>query len=354
MRIARVDLEVLDVPLARPYGIAFHTTDAVQIARIRIVAEGGLEGHGAATPAEEVTGETFAACVAALAAREQWIGRDTQELPALLDEIARTTGGTPAARAALDMALHDLWAKTRGKPLVEILGRAHRSLATSITIGILPLDETLAEAEEYLARGFSALKVKIGESFEADVERLVRLREAVGAATAIRADANVGYPPETIERFFAAVEHARVEFLEQPAPREHDAELRRLPHAVRRRLAADESLHDESDAYELARAPQPFGIWNIKLMKCGGIAPALRIARIAHENGIELMWGCMDESVIGISAALHAAYACEATRTLDLDGSFDLARDPARGGFALAKGRLDTLEAPGLGAELAS
>jgi L-alanine-DL-glutamate epimerase-like enolase superfamily enzyme len=353
MRIARVDLEVLDVPLARPYAIAFHSTDAVQIALVRIVGEDGLQGHGSATPAEEVTGETFEACVAALAAREKWIGRDTDELPVLLDEIARATRGAPAARAALDMALHDLWARARGRPLVEILGRAHRSLETSITIGIKPLDETLAEAQEYLARGFRALKVKIGESLTADVERLVRLREAVGEAIAIRADANVGYPPATIERFFAATARARVEFLEQPAPREHDDELRRLPEAIRRRLAADESLHDEADALVLARKPQPFGIWNIKLMKCGGIAPALRIARIAHENGIELMWGCMDESVIGIAAALHAAYACAATRTLDLDGSFDLARDPARGGFALAKGRLDTLDAPGLGVESA-
>lgn len=354
MKIARVDLDVLDVPLTRPYAIAFHATDAVQMARIRIVGANGQAGYGAATPAEEVTGETFDACVAALSAREELIGRDTVELPALLEEIALATRGAPAARAALDMALHDLWARERGKPLVEILGRAQRSLATSITIGIKPLDETLSEAHEYLARGFRALKVKIGESFDADVERLVRLREAVGEAAAIRADANIGYPPATVERFFAAVEPARVEFLEQPAPRGHDAELRRLPESIRRRLAADESLHDESDALELARAPQPFGIWNIKLMKCGGIAPALRIARIARENGIDLMWGCMDESVIGIAAALHAAYACAATRTLDLDGSFDLAQDPARGGFALSDGRLDTLDAPGLGVESSS
>jgi L-alanine-DL-glutamate epimerase-like enolase superfamily enzyme len=269
----------------------------------------------------------------------------------LLDEIALETRGAPAARAALDMALHDLWARTRGKPLVELLGRAHRSLETSITIGIKPLDETLVEAHEYLARGFKALKVKIGESLVADVERLVRLREAVGETVAIRADANVGYPPATIERFFTAAARARVELLEQPAPREHDAELRRLPETIRRRLAADESLHDEADALALARSPQPFGLWNIKLMKCGGIAPALRIARIARENGIDLMWGCMDESVIGIAAALHAAYACAATRTLDLDGSFDLARDPGRGGFTLVEGRLETLDAPGLGVE---
>lgn len=401
MRIARVELEVLDVPLTRPYAIAFRATEAVQIARVRVVGESGLAGHGSASPAAEITGETIESCVAALACAEALVGRnvgrnvgrdvgrdvgpdvgpdvgrdvgrdggrdvgrdvgrdggrdvgrDALDLPPLLDEVARATPRAPAARAALDMALHDLWARLRGRPLVELLGREHRSLETSITIGIKTLPDTLAEAEEYVGRGFRTLKVKIGESFEADVERLVRLREQVGTAVAIRADANVGYPPSTIERFFAAAERAQVEFLEQPAPREHDVEIRRLPEAIRRRLAADESLHDEKDALELARAPQPYGIWNIKLMKCGGIAPALRIARIARANGIDLMWGCMDESVIGIAAALHAAYACAATRTLDLDGSFDLARDPARGGFALAGGRLETLDEPGLGVELA-
>jgi len=82
------------------------------------------------------------------------------------------------------------------------------------------------------------------------------------------------------------------------------------------------------------------------------VAEARAIARIARDNGIELMWGCMDESVIGIAAALHAAYACAATRTLDLDGSFDLARDPARGGFDVVDGRLETRGEAGLGVEL--
>lgn len=352
MKIESVELEVLDVPLSRPYAIAFRATESAQIARVRVVGEGGLAGHGAASPVPEITGETFEACVAALGWREVLVGREALDLPERLRELERATPDAPAARAALDVALHDLWARAHGRPLVEMLGRARAPLETSITIGIRSLAETLAEAEEYLARGFRALKVKIGESLDADVERLVRLREHVGDGVAIRADANVGYPPSAVERFFAAAAAARVELLEQPAPREHDDEIRRLPEAIRRRLAADESLHDEDDALELARAPRPYGVWNVKLMKCGGIAPALRIARVARENGIGLMWGCMDESVISIAGALHAAYACAATRMLDLDGSFDLARDPARGGFDLVEGRLETTAAPGLGVEL--
>ena len=89
-------------------------------------------------------------------------------------------------------------------------------------------------------------------------------------------------------------------------------------------------------------------------MKCGGISEALRIAQLAEGGGVDLMWGCNDESRISIAAALHVAFASPATRWLDLDGSFDLARDPARGGFLFHDGLLTTLPAPGLGAELLS
>ena len=87
-------------------------------------------------------------------------------------------------------------------------------------------------------------------------------------------------------------------------------------------------------------------------MKCGGIHAARRIAAIAGTAGVELMWGCMDESVVSISAALHAAFSSPATRYLDLDGSLDLARDVADGGFHLEDGVMRTLDAPGLGVTL--
>ena len=95
-----------------------------------------------------------------------------------------------------------------------------------------------------------------------------------------------------------------------------------------------------------------YGIVNVKLMKCGGIAEALRMAQIAERAGLSLMWGCMDESVLGIAAALHAAYACPATRYLDLDGSLDLAEDPFIGGFLLDGDRMQILKRPGLGVRL--
>lgn len=125
--------------------------------------------------------------------------------------------------------------------------------------------------------------------------------------------------------------------------------MRSLPKNIRRISAADESLLCPSSALDLFHPPRPFGIFNIKLMKCGGIAPGLEIANMAGHAGIDLMWGCMDESIVSIAGALHAALASRATKYLDLDGSLDLARDIVTGGFSLENGWLKTTDQPGLG-----
>jgi L-alanine-DL-glutamate epimerase-like enolase superfamily enzyme len=320
------------VPLTRPYTVAYETVEAVELDFVRVRA-GGHTGLGCASPIKEVTGETFEACRAALAAGPDGIPERC-----------------PAARAAIDMALHDLRAREAGKPLVELLGRVHAELPTSITIGIKDsAEEVLAEAEEYRGRGFRILKVKIGRTLDEDLERLRRLRERFGGELRLRIDANQGYRAADLPRLFAALDELAIEFMEQPLPPARDADLRGLLPAQRARLALDESLLSPADALRLAPL---CGIFNIKLMKCGGVTPALEIARTAAAHGLGLMWGCSDESRIGIAAALHAAFACRATRYLDLDGHLDLARDPARGGFTIEDGVMRLTDAPGLGLEL--
>jgi L-alanine-DL-glutamate epimerase-like enolase superfamily enzyme len=349
LKISSARSHVEHFELVRPYTIAFRSIDAVQNVIVELETNQGLVGLGAAAPEAHVTGESDENCQAALTDEGlAWLlGRDVRMLPALCRELARTMPDAPAARAAIDIALHDLYGQHLGLPLVELLGREHLSLPTSITIGIKSVDATLEEAREYLSRGFRVLKVKLGHSLDEDIERLQRLRELTGRDVAIRVDPNQGYDLEAVRRFVDATNTLDIEFLEQPMPVAVD--VRALPSTVRARLAADERLLNEADALTLA-TPQPAcGIFNIKLMKCGGIWPARRIADLAETAGIELMWGCMDESLVSISAALHVALASPATRYLDLDGSLDLARDVATGGFVLEDGYMRTTDAPGLG-----
>ena len=354
MKIRRINTWVEHFELSRPYTIAFRTVDSVRNGIVRIETDDGSVGLGCASPERFVTGETWEACDAALAEpAQQWlVGRSVHELAALCRELRERFPGAPAARAAVDIALHDLWAKQLGVPLADALGRAHAALPTSITIGIKDASATVQEAGEYLQRGFKVLKVKLGHSLDDDLERLRRLRDFAGEAVLIRVDPNQGYSAGEVSRFIEETAGLGIEFLEQPMKADDIDAMRTLPDAVKDRLAADETLLDDSDALALVRPPRACGIFNIKLMKCGGVHAAKRIASIAETAGVALMWGCMDESVVSISAALHAAFSSPATRYLDLDGSLDLARDVAEGGFVLEGGVMRTLDEPGLGVTL--
>jgi L-alanine-DL-glutamate epimerase-like enolase superfamily enzyme len=351
MKISHIELFNEAMPLTRPYTIAFRSIADVQMNFVALHTTNGLVGLGCASPEVHVTGETGEACSAALESQQlQWLkGEDVRALPRLCRTLHQTMQATPAARAAIDMALHDLLAQHLGIPLVELLGRAHHALPTSITIGIKGVDDTLEEAREYLGRGFKVLKVKLGHDLELDIERLSRLRESLQPTPLIRVDPNQGYNAATVGDFVRRTASLGIEFIEQPMPADDVDAMRALPEELRARVAADETLLSESDALQLVRPPRACGIFNIKLMKCGGIWSGMRIASIAELAGIELMWGCMDESIISISAALHAAFASSATRYLDLDGSLDLARDVVSGGFELKDGVMRTLDRPGLG-----
>jgi L-alanine-DL-glutamate epimerase-like enolase superfamily enzyme len=354
MKIVNIEHWTENLELTRPYTIAYKTISSVKNHFVRIDTEDGLFGIGSASPSVEVTGESIDDCGRALEAHLEplLLGQDVHEWKSLFQAIETAMPSAPAARAAVNIALHDLAAKRLKLPLAEMLGRVHKSLPTSITIGIQSIEESLREAKEYIARGFWILKVKIGSSLEEDLELLKALRGDIGRKVIIRVDVNQAYSSRDFMEFFHKAEFLDLEFVEQPLPASEVDAMRRLPEEVRRISAADESLLGLTDAVNMAESPQPFGIYTIKLMKCGGVSTAGEIAKTAQAAGIDLMWGCNDESIVSISAALHAALASPATRYLDLDGSLDLARDVVKGGFILNQGELTINDNPGLGVEL--
>ena len=354
MKIKKVTVFRENLELTRPYTIAYETFTHVENLFVRLETDTGLVGIGAGSPAEDVTGESIDACEKAL--NEQacalFEGMDLSDAFSRLKIMETKMSATPAAMAAMDIALHDLIGKVLDRPLVEILGRVHTTMPTSITIGIKSLDEMLAEADEYIGRGFKILKVKTGLDVDQDIERVCRLKAHVNADVRIRVDANQGYDVDQYKKFLAGTRNTNLEFVEQPLHVDQTAAMADLSEDERNFSMADESLHKPADAYTLIHPPRPFGLFNIKLMKCGGIAPGLEIAGIARHCGIGLMWGCMDESIASIAAALHAAFASPATRYLDLDGSLDLAKDMVDQGFIIENGLMRLTDRPGLGVRI--
>ena len=353
MKIKSIKIWSEDLGNTKPYTIAFKTIDEVRNAFVEITLENGIIGLGAGNPSEYVVGETLAQCLDALQEKntEFLIDRDIREINLLTYEVWDRFPDNPSARAALDIALYDAFTKFLDIPLVKYLGQKIKKLPTSKTIGIKNVQETLAEAEEYIKEGFKVLKIKLGRDLDEDVERIMKLRERFGTSIVIRIDANQGYSVEQTIQFYGRTYDLDVELIEQPLPAKAINEMKSLPVEVRKVVAADESLITPADAIELISPPKASGIFNIKLMKCGGISQGLKIADIGLQKGIDLFWGCNDESIISITAALHAAYACANTKYIDLDGSLDLGRDVVKGGFILKDGYMLCSDKPGLGVE---
>jgi L-alanine-DL-glutamate epimerase-like enolase superfamily enzyme len=277
-------------------------------------------------------------------------GHDVSGLEETITRAAACAPGAHAALAALDIALHDLHARRRGMPLVAMLGGALRRLPTSITIGIGDPEAMAAAARRHAEAGFKAIKVKIGEDPEADVEAVRLIREAAGPSVAIRVDANQGYDAPTAAAVIRRLEPLGVELIEQPVPVGDPQAMRRAGVSARIPVVADESVHvvEDLDPLRLARAARGA---NIKLMKCGGLLGARRLDAALSSAGWMALVGCMDESRASIAAAAHFAAAAESVRWIDLDGHFDLAADPFTGGVDLVEGELVLRDTPGLGVE---
>lgn len=350
MKIKSVKAHRKNLALQKPYTIASETIADVENIFFEVTLENGVTGMGAANPSPEVVGET---------ALQTWHnlqsdfvhslpGRDIRHFLPIIDECCKKFPHLPGTMACIDIALHDAFCQWLGVPVVTFYGKKHHKMLTSVTIGIKDVAATLEEAMEYHAQGFKILKVKTGLHPQQDAERVIKLREKFGSHFIIRVDANTGYTLAQLIQFIETTKKADIELIEQPLLPADDNALLQLPEATRRMIAADESLINIEDALSIARDNR-YGIVNIKLMKCGGIAAAMKMATIAQPAAIDLFWGCNDESMISITAALHAAFACTHTKYLDLDGSFDLAEDIVTGGFILKDGYLYCNEKPGLG-----
>ncbi|MBT1705109.1 mandelate racemase/muconate lactonizing enzyme family protein [Chryseosolibacter indicus] len=352
-KIKNIQVWSADLGNTKPYTIAFKTVDEVKNVFVEITLDNGVTGIGSGNPSEYVVGENLGQCIEALQEKnlEFLIGRDIYEVSQLQYEIVQKFPKNPSARAALDIALYDVLTKHLDIPLVKFLGQKIKTLPTSNTIGIKNVEETVKEAGEYIRNGFQVLKVKLGKNLEEDIERLVKIREKHGGDVIIRIDANQGYTVEQTISFYKRTETLNIELIEQPLPAKSIQEMKSLPDEIKNVIAADESLISPKDAIQLIKPPYASKIFNIKLMKCGGPSQGLKIADIASYENVDLFWGCNDESIVSITAALHTAFSCANTKYIDLDGSLDLGNDVVRGGFILKDGMMSCADRPGLGVE---
>ncbi len=353
MKISRIEAWPVSMTLKEPYTIAYETIDKTTNVFLRMETDKGIVGFGCAAPDLQITGETSETVLEAIDGTVFPIikGSDPLRSAMLLERLLPGLENQPSALAAVDMALHDVLGKVSGLPLWKLLGGFRDRIKTSVTIGILPENETVKRAEAFKHQGFKILKIKGGIDADTDIARILKVREAVGKDMELRFDANQGYTLEQAIRFFEGTKKSNVELIEQPTPKGKPDLLGRVTDSVNIPIMADESLMTLRDAFRLARRDL-VDMVNIKLMKVGGISVALQINSVARSAGLEVMVGCMDEAALSIAAGLHFALSRPNIAYADLDGHFDLLNDPSDGAVILKNGTLFPTQQPGLGLDL--
>ncbi len=350
MKITRLECWPVEMPLTEPYTIAYETIDRCVNVILKINTDSGLVGWGCAAPDLPVTGETPKGVLNDFKNTiEPWLKGMNPFRYALIDrEMQQFLPKSPSARTMADMAIYDLMAKQAQVPLYQFLGGYRERIPTSITIGILPVEETLAKARDFIKKGFFILKVKGGKDVEEDIEKMIKLRETLGHAIELRFDANQGYTVEQSVRFIKETMDVGIELFEQPTNSSASELLGEVTSKVPVPVMADESLLSLKDVFHLTSNNWTDMI-NIKLMKTGGITEAMHINSVAKAAGVEAMVGCMDESALSISAGLHFALSRPNIHYADLDGHLDLLDDPFAGTVILKDGVLWPNEGNGLG-----
>lgn len=351
MKITNIEYFRIDMPLAIPYTIAYETISETTNIILKLTTDKGLTGWGCAAPDLEVTGETPEDVIRNIDTIVINLLKDKSpfQIAWFVDQLRTLCPNASSTMAMVDIALHDLMARKAKLPLYQLLGGYRTEIATSITIGILPVKETLEQARYYLDKGFTILKLKGGVHLDEDIEKIMKLREHHGRDFLLRFDANQGYTPEESISFINKTAGADIEILEQPTKLTKEEQLGEVTRNVDIPVMADESIKTLKDAFRLSRHDL-IDMVNIKIMKVGGILESQHINSVSKAAGMEVMVGCLDECALGISAGLHFALSRRNIEYADLDGHLDLLEDPFTNLFTLKNGILYPSNDYGLGA----
>ena len=352
MKITDVRIGKISVPLRVPFKTALRTVNSVEDVIVEIHTDTGAVGYGEAPPTGAVTGDTTGAIIGALKDHiiKTIAGRYVDEFEDLLQAVQKCVVKNTSAKAAVDMALWDLYGQLYKIPVYKMMGGARKSIVTDITISVNDPEEMARDAVNAIERGYDCLKVKVGANPALDVARLEAVRKAVGPDTCIRIDANQAWSPKEAVRILNNMQEKGldIEFVEQPV-KAHDFEgMKYVTERSYVPVLADESVFSPEDAMKIMQMGAA-DLVNIKLMKCGGLYNALKIASAAEVYGVECMIGCMLEAKVSVNAAVHLACAKNIITKIDLDGPVLCSEDPVIGGAIFNEKEITVSDEPGLG-----
>jgi L-Ala-D/L-Glu epimerase len=353
MKITGIHIYGIKLPLQKPFVITYETYTDMPTIIVKVKTNTGFEGYGEATPDQHVTGETWESTISVL--KEQLapaiIGMSPFDIEAVHERMNTAISRVPAAKAAIDMACYDLMGKGCGQPVFRLIGgKTREQLRIPYVLSILTAKEMASETKKAVADGYSIIKIKVGLDWVEDIRRINAVREAAGPSVRLRVDANQGWKTsENTLRVLKEVRKADIDWIEQPAAM-HDIETHvSIKGHSTVPVMIDEGLHDSNDLLQIIRQ-RAADLINIKLMKCGGIFPAIKLAHQAEMAGIRCQIGSMVESSVASAAGAHLASAKRNIQSNEMVGPLMFSKDISELNYE--DGLLKMPDSPGLGVEV--
>ena len=335
-----------------PFTIATGTMHYAQNIFIRVHTDAGIYGVGECSAFPMIAGETQATCFEmAKDFAAIWKNKDAAAIEERMQELHNYTAFNATIKSAFDMALYDLAAKAANKPLYQWLGGEKKQPETDLTIGIDTPANMAKTAIDFVQRGVRIIKIKLGKNAADDVERVRRIREAVGESITLRIDANQGWTYDNALYALTTMAPYNIQFCEQPMRYWDDDKLPALVQQSPIKIMADESVFDHHDALRIIKA-KACDYVNIKFAKSGGILEAIKIHTVCKQHQIPCMMGGMLESRVALTAFAHFALSHDNILFYDMDTCMlGHKTDPVTGGVQYKGFFLEVPDTPGIGAD---
>lgn len=330
MNIKSIEIFAVEFPLIKPFIVSYGTYPTMPSIILKVTTDDGFVGWGESVPDEHVTGETFESTFHVLkhSLAPAMINETPFHFEKIHDKMNRILKGAPSAKAAIDIACFDVVGRKLGVPIYQLIGgRFHKKFPITHVLSIDEPDKMADEAEEKVKEGYRSFKMKVGREVESDVERIKAVRQRVGEQIAIRIDVNQGWvnSANTLKAL-RYLKSMGIDWIEQPVVADDIDAMVEIKSKSNIPLMIDEGLCNVRDMREII-AKKAADKVNIKLMKCGGIYPAVKLATMAEMAGIECQIGSMVESSIGSAAGFHVAFSKKIITSVELTGPLKFKTD---------------------------
>ncbi|MGG0669390.1 mandelate racemase/muconate lactonizing enzyme family protein [Sporosarcina koreensis] len=330
MKIKEIEIHAIHLPLHEPFIISYARYDYMPSIIVKLTTDTGHVGYGEAVADEHVTGESWESTYAVLknTLAPKLIGMDPAQMEKIHERMDAEIYGVPSAKAAIDIACYDAVGKALDIPVYDLLGgRYHDEFPITHVLSIGTPQHMADEAEQRVEEGYRSLKMKVGTDVSEDVKRIQAVRERVGESIAIRIDVNQGWVnSSTTLQALKKLEECTLDWLEQPVKADDIDAMVEIKSKTSVPVMIDEGLRGFREMREII-AKRAADKVNIKLMKCGGIYPAMKLAHMAEMAGIECQVGSMVESSVGSAAGFHIAFSKKIMTSVELTGPLKFSED---------------------------